>query len=76
MKMFTDITTGPDGETADPARVLWILGTLVYFGGSVAVMIQGKFDMQTYGIGLAAVLAGGAGGVKMKESTEPKAKQP
>ena len=64
--------TGPDGETVDPARVLWILGTMLFLFGESVTIFKGTWNGQTYGIGLAAVLGGGALGVKAKESTEPK----
>lgn len=67
-----NMATGIDGETIDPARVLWMLGCLVYLGGSVVLIYRGTWDPQNYGIGLAAVLGGGALGVKVKESSEPK----
>lgn len=73
-RQINDMLTGLDGETIDPARVLWILGVVVFLAGAVVMMVQNKYDMQTYGIGLAAVLGGGAFGVKVKESSEPPAK--
>lgn len=72
-KMIVHMITGIDGETVDPARVLWILGCMVFFAGSIDLMVQGKWDMQTYGIALAAVLCGGGLGVRAKAETEPKA---
>ncbi len=74
MKIVNDMMTGIDGETVDPARVLWAAGVLVFLAGAVVLMVQGKFDLQTYGIGFGAVLGGGAFGVKIKSSTEPKEK--
>lgn len=68
-----DMLTGIDGETIDPARVLWVIGTLVFYAGAIQQMFLLKFDMQTYGIGMAAVLAGGGAAIKIKESSEPKA---
>lgn len=67
-----NMVTSIDGETVDPARVLWILGTVVYLIGSLVQIVRCTWDAQTYGIGLAAVLGGGALGVKAKESSEPK----
>lgn len=66
------MVTGPDGETFDPARVLWLIGTVIFFAGEIATIVKGTWNGTNFGIGLAAVLGGGALGVKVKESTEPK----
>ena len=68
-----DLITGIDGETVDPARVLWLLGTLVFLAGEVTTIFKGSWNGVQFGMGLAAVLGGGALGVKVKESSEPKA---
>lgn len=66
------MVTGIDGETVDPARVLWILGTILFLVGEAATIYRGSWNGTNYGVGLAAVLGGGALGVKLKESSEPK----
>lgn len=76
MKMINHLLTGIDGKTYDPARVLWVAGIvayLVYAGYSVFVTNQ--FDMSEFAIGYSALLAAGAAGVKIKETTEPPAEQ-
>lgn len=72
MNILTHILTGPDGVTYDPARVLWIFGILCFlcFTG-YEVYKKETFDMANYGIAYGALLAAGAAGVKIKESTEP-----
>lgn len=69
-----DCTTEKDGRTACPARILWIIGTLVYFGLSVHNVWFNKapFDMQAFAIGFGAMQAAGAAAVKIKETTEQK----
>ena len=72
-KMIKDLFTGPDGETHDPARWLWIVGVIVFLGLSgFEVYKTNRFDMVNYGIAFGTLLGGGAAGVKIKESTEPK----
>jgi len=72
-KIIKDWFTGPDGETHDPARALWILGMVAFlaFSGYELWKTQ-KFDMVNFGIAYGGLLAAGAAGVKIKESTEPK----
>jgi len=73
-KILKDLFTGPDGKTHDPARWLWIIGIVAFIGfAGFEVYKSGKFDMMNYGLAYAALLGGGAAGVKVKESTEPKA---
>ena len=65
--------TGPDGVTHDPARFLWFLGIVVFlvFTGH-QVYESDKFDMVNFAMAYGTLLAAGAAGVKIKESTEPK----
>ena len=72
--MVNDIFTGVDGITVDPARALWILGMVVFlvFVG-IDVYNSRKFDMVNFGLAYGGLLAAGAAGVKIKETTEPKA---
>jgi hypothetical protein len=74
-KWLNDIFTGIDGKTSDPARVLWILGVVVFlcFAG-YGIYKEGKFDMQQFAIAYGALLVSGAAGVKVKSSTEPEQK--
>jgi hypothetical protein len=77
MKMIKDLFTGIDGQTHDPARFLWIVGMVVFMAFSGwEVYKSGKFDMINFGVAYGALLAAGASGVKIKESTEPKALPP
>lgn len=75
MKIIKDLFTGPDGETFDPARMLWIGGILFFlaFTGH-EVYTTNKFDMVNFGIAYGGLLAAGAAGCKIKESNEPKPK--
>ena len=77
--IFTQLFTGLDGQTFDPARLIGYgsavigIGTFV-FNSVWAVLHGAAWDAQAYGIGLGAVLAGvmavGAG-VGLKAKTEP-----
>ncbi len=71
-KIVKDCFTGPDGVTYDPARTLWIIGIVAFlaFTGH-EVYANGKFSMTDFGLAYAGLLAAGAAGVKVKESTEP-----
>ncbi len=72
-RIVKDWFTGIDGKTQDPARMLWIVGIVVFltFCG-YQVYKTGVFDMVNFGLAYSALLGGGAAGVKIKESTEPK----
>ena len=73
-RIIKDLFTGIDGETHDPARWLWILGTCAFIGfAGYEICKSGHFDMVNFGIAYGTLLGGGAAGVKVKESTEPKA---
>jgi hypothetical protein len=74
-KIIKDWFTGPDGESYDPARFLWVLGiiTFLIFTGH-EVYRSDKFDMVNFALAYGGLLAAGAAGVKIKETTEPKAK--
>lgn len=73
MEFIKHLVTGIDGKTYDPSRVLWILGTIVFliFTGYEVYKTQ-HFNMTDFGIAYGAILALGASGVKIKETTEPK----
>ena len=51
-----------------------ILGTCAFIGfAGYEIYKSGHFDMVNFGIAYGTLLGGGAAGVKVKESTEPKA---
>jgi len=72
--LLLHVLTGIDGQTYDPARVLWVVGVLAFlvFAGWELVR-SGKFDMLNFATGYGLMLASGAAGVKIKETSEPKA---
>ena len=74
-KIINDWFTGPDGVTYDPARALWILGMFAFlaFTGHMIYKSDKEFDMVNFGLAYGGLLAAGAAGVKIKETTEPKA---
>lgn len=72
-RIITDWFTGPDGKTHDPARGLWVLGIVVFLSFSAYTIYKtGAFDMINFGLAYSALLGGGAAGVKIKETSEPK----
>lgn len=75
-KIIKDWFTGPDGETHDPARLLWIVGMVVFlFFVGHDVYKNNRFDMVNFGLAYGGLLAAGGAAVKIKESTEPKPKE-
>ena len=73
MTFFKQIITGIDNSTVDVARVLWIVGVVAFLGlTGFQVYKTGAFDMVNYALAYSALLAGGAAGVKIKASTEPR----
>jgi hypothetical protein len=73
-RIVSDLFTGPDGKTHDPARWLWIIGVVAFLGFSgFQIYKSGVFDMVNFGVAFGTLLGSGAAGVKIKESTEPKA---
>lgn len=73
MTFFKHLFTGIDGVTYDPARALWIVGIVSFlvFAG-YEVWNTKHFDMVNFSVAYGTLLAAGAAGVKIKESTEPK----
>jgi hypothetical protein len=74
IEIIKHLFTGPDGKTHDPARWLWIIGVVVFIGFTgYEVYKSGHFNMADFGLAYTGLLAGGAAGCKIKESTEPAA---
>lgn len=73
--MIKHCLTGIDGETYDPARVLWIVGIFCFLClTGYEVYNTKKFDMVNFGLAYSGLLAGGAAGVRIKSTTEPQEK--
>lgn len=72
-QIIKDWFTGPDGVTYDPARSLWFVGVVAFliFTSHSVFFNKKDFDMVNFGIAFSGLLAAGAVGVKIKESTEP-----
>ena len=71
-KIVSDWFTGIDGQTYDPARFLWFAGILAFLTfTAVDIYRHDKFDMENFAFAYASLLAAGAAGVKIKETTEP-----
>jgi hypothetical protein len=72
MNWLKHIITGADNQTVDVARVLWIVGVLAFlcFSG-FEVYKSGQFNMSDFSLAYGGLLAAGAAGVKIKESSEP-----
>lgn len=67
--------TGKDNKTLDMGRILWCQGVFVFFGLSIAALVDGQpFDPSAWGMGLGAVLAGGGAAIALKSHTEPEDK--
>jgi hypothetical protein len=75
-KILTDLFTGIDGKTHDISRWLWVFGIVAFLSfAGYEVYKSGHFDMTNFGLAYSALLGGGAFGVKVKESAEPKPKE-
>lgn len=71
-KFFRDMFTGKDNKTYDIGRVLWFQSVQAFVLLSVyAIYKGGEFDPITWGAGIAALIAGGGAGIKLKADTEP-----
>jgi uncharacterized membrane protein len=58
-KRLLDIITGDDGKTLEPSYFWSAAALLIGFGLEIFCVATGKpFDLQQYGIGAAALLAG------------------
>ncbi len=73
MYFLKSMLTGVDNETHDFGRYIGVLSILVALGLQVYVVVfKGQsFDLQNYGIGIGALVAGLGAMLKLKESTEP-----
>lgn len=73
MKHFIKhLFTGVDNITYDLGRVLWAKMSIVYCAITAYFVYKtGQFDFQQWAIGAAAILAGGGGGLALKQKTEP-----
>lgn len=67
------MVTGADNQTVDVARVLWIVGVVAFLSfAGFEVYKSGKFNMTDFSLAYSGLLAAGAAGVKIKETSEPK----
>lgn len=66
------ITTEKDGESYDVAKILWVLGTLIFFGLVIytTIKLPASFNMMNFGLAFGGILTGGGAAVKIKETTE------
>jgi hypothetical protein len=72
MNWIKHIITGADNQTADVARVLWIVGVLYFLSCTGYEVVKfGHFDMTNFALSYSGLLTAGAAGVKIKESSEP-----
>lgn len=72
-KFLRDLFTGKDNKTWDLGRIMWFLGTLVYFAMTLYSLYQGiAIDPMNWATGFGAILAGGGAALALKQSSEPK----
>ena len=71
-RVVKDISTEKDGISFDITKVLWSIGTIIFFGLTIytVILTPGSFNYVNWGIAFGGILAGGSAGVKIKESTE------
>ena len=72
-KFFRHLFTSSDNKTYDLGCILWAQMGIAFVAVSGWAYSSGhaSFDPVAWGGGAAAILAGGAGGLKLKQSTEP-----
>lgn len=72
-EVLKQLLTGRDNNTHDLFRWLSLVSVLTALGLEIysVVWLKKAFDMQAYGLGLAAVFAGAGAGLKLKEGSEP-----
>lgn len=64
--------TGQDNETVDVGRILWAMAILVFFAYSGFQLYKvHDFDPINWATGVAMILAGGGGALRLKAITEP-----
>lgn len=71
-KFIQDIFTEKDGQSWSLARVGWGISLLVFLGLAVwdVTLQKSHFDMQSFGIGLGAVIAAGGVAIGWQAKTE------
>lgn len=66
MKKLLELITGDDNITIEPAYFWWCVAILIGLGLEIYSVIWGKaFDLQAFGIGVGALLAGAGVGKKV-----------
>lgn len=72
-EILRQILTGRDNQTHDLGRWLGALSGVaaVFFQGWAVIVQKAPFDMQAFGVGVAALAAGIGAMLKLKEGTEP-----
>ncbi len=75
--LMRQLFTGVDGETHDIARWLGAMSVLVFLGLTIYVVVWrgGAWNMTEFGIGLGAVFTATGAFIRLKDTTEPKAKE-
>lgn len=69
---FIDLLSGEDGVALEMFRLLAAASVLVALALEVfSVLAEKPFDIQAYGIGLAAVLLAAGGAIRIKEGPPP-----
>lgn len=73
MATIKQLLTGKDNQTHDIVRWIAALGSLQGLGLSIydVVVHHNPFDIQQFGIGLGAMLAGVGAALGFKKDTEP-----
>lgn len=72
MNWFLQLVTGKDGQTHDLVKWSAVLGTLQGLGLTAydTIVNHVHFDIQSFGIGLGALLAAVGAALKFKDGTE------
>lgn len=73
LEALRQMVTGKDNSTHDVGRWFAVLGGLTGIGLSIYDVVHNgvHFDMQSFGLGMAAMATGVGAMLKLKEGTEP-----
>ena len=75
--ILKQLCTGKDNETHDIVRWLALLVFLTALGlAGYDVWKNGKFDLQSFGVGMSTLFASIGAALKLKETTEPTPDKP
>lgn len=72
MKLFKDIFTGKDNQTADGIKILALIGVIIFLFGTIyEIFVNHKFDGQSFCNSLSTIIGAVCVALRIKQTTEP-----